>query len=63
MAFSQADVDALNKAIASGELTVRFGDTSVTYRSLDELLRARDVVSREVSGATRTHTLAAFSKG
>jgi NADH dehydrogenase FAD-containing subunit len=41
--FSSADLDAINRAIASGTLTVRFStpggaDRSITYRSLDELL-------------------------
>jgi len=33
-------IAALEAALASGELTVEFADTRVTYRSTDELLRA-----------------------
>ena len=44
MAWTQQQLDAIEAAIASGELTVRFGDRMVTYRSMDELLRARDVI-------------------
>jgi hypothetical protein len=44
MAWTQDQLDAIEAAIASGELTVRFGDRMVTYRSMDELLRARDVI-------------------
>lgn len=33
-------LEALQKAAASGTLIVRHGDTQVTYRSLDELMKA-----------------------
>jgi len=64
--FTQAHLDALNTAIASGELTVRYGDTTVTYRSLDELLRVRDMVKSDLQSsatAAQTYTLGGFSKG
>jgi len=62
--FTQAHLDALNTAIASGELTVRYGDTTVTYRSLDELLRVRDMVKADLQVTTaQTYTLGGFSKG
>ena len=62
--FTPAHLDALNAAIASSELTVRYGDTTVTYRSLDELLRARDVIRASLDTAIKpTYTLAGFSKG
>lgn len=64
--FTQAHLDALTTAIASGELTVRYGDTTVTYRSLDELLRVRDMVKaglQSASEAAQTYTLGGFSKG
>jgi hypothetical protein len=41
VAWTQQQLDAIEAAIASGELTVRFGDRTVTYRSMDELLQAR----------------------
>lgn len=42
MAFTSADIATLDRAIASGTLKVRFDSgREVTYRSLDELLRAR----------------------
>lgn len=62
--FTQADLDAVNKAIASGELSVRYGDKSVTYRGIDELLRAQEVIKRAVQSPTvPSFTLASFSKG
>jgi len=41
MAFTSSDLDAVDRAIASGELTVRSNDRMVTYRSMDELTAAR----------------------
>jgi hypothetical protein len=42
MPVSQAQIDALNAAISIGERTVRMGDRMVEYRSVAELIRARD---------------------
>lgn len=44
--FTQSDLDAINKAIATGALKVKYNDREVTYRSLDELLQARDLIKR-----------------
>jgi hypothetical protein len=41
MALSQNDLDALDEAIASGELTCSVNGRSVTYRSIDDLMKAR----------------------
>jgi hypothetical protein len=41
MAFNQTDLVAIQAAIASGVLRVRYADGSeVTYQSLDDLLKA-----------------------
>ena len=52
MAFSQTDLDAVNKAIASGALTVEYGDKRITYRSMDDLLKAKSVISEELAAAS-----------
>lgn len=49
MAFTQSDIDAIDRAIASGELTVRHGDRLTTYRSVQELLAARDAMQAELA--------------
>lgn len=54
MAFSQSDLDALEKAIATGVLTVRYADRSVTYQTLSDLMRARDLVKAELNVAAGT---------
>lgn len=56
MAWTQQQLDAIEAAIASGELTVRFGDRTVTYRSMDELLQARAVIRESISAAAGTST-------
>lgn len=53
MALTQTDLDALDSAIASGELKVQLEGRSVEYRSIDQLLKARQHVAALVaSGVT-----------
>ena len=56
MAWTQQQLDAIEAAIASGELTVRFGDRAVTYRSMDELLQARAVIRETLAAESGTVT-------
>ena len=49
MAWTQAQLDDLEAAIATGVLSVGHGDKRVTYRSQAEMLRLR-VVMRQVLG-------------
>ncbi len=65
MAYTQTDLDNIQAAIAGGELTVKIGDRLVTYRSIDDLLKASRVISSSInstaaSGPAR-HQLADFS--
>jgi len=52
MAFTQTDLDAVNAAISSGELTVKHNGREVTYRSMDDLLKARTTIANEIASAT-----------
>lgn len=53
MAFTQTDLDRINRAIASGRLTVRDSDGRlVTYRSMSELRQARDEIQRDLEGSS-----------
>ena len=45
----QKRIDALKKARDSGVLRVSHGDSDVTYRSLDEILRAIAAAEREIA--------------
>jgi hypothetical protein len=51
MAFTSTDLDAVNAAIASGELTVKHNGREVTYRSMDDLLKARQTIQAELAAA------------
>ena len=49
MAISQADIDALNVAIASGERQVVLGGQSITYRSIADLILARNDLQTQLT--------------
>lgn len=43
-AFTQAQLDALEAAIADGALKVSYNGKEVEYRSLKEMLKIRDII-------------------
>ncbi|WP_163833370.1 phage head-tail joining protein [Spartinivicinus ruber] len=49
MSFTATDLDAINEAIAGGELRVKFKDREVEYRSMDELIKARRLIQRALA--------------
>lgn len=58
MALTATDIAALDRAIASGELSVRFADgRSIIYRSIDELVKAKSEAQKEVAAAAGTPRL------
>lgn len=52
MAYTSTDLDAINAAIASGELTVKSNGREVTYRSMTDLLKAKRTIESELNAAT-----------
>lgn len=56
MAHTQADLDAVKAAIASGEQSVEVGGRKVVYRSVDDLRKARDDITTELAGAASATT-------
>lgn len=66
--YTQADLDAINKAIKNGVTEVKYigpgGEKTVKYRSLDEMLRVRQII-REDLGLVGNggRKLTSFSKG
>jgi hypothetical protein len=63
MALPQASVDALEKALASGALSVDFPDGGrVTYRSVAELQEAIAYAKNAVSPPATTQSFASFCK-
>lgn len=64
MAFTQSQLDAIERAIVSGSRRVKFEDREVEFKSTTELLRIRDLIQRELgitSDAGRT-TRAQYDK-
>lgn len=61
--WTQADLDALEQAIATGATRVSYDGKSIDYGSLDRMLRVRDLIRRElgVDRGPRT-TLARFTR-
>ena len=54
MAWTQSDLDAVEAAIASGELDVQYSDKRTRYRSIAELLEARSVIQRSLTASSAT---------
>jgi hypothetical protein len=50
MAFTEEQLKALEEAYAAGVLTVRYGDRSYTYDSLEALWDAIQRIRRELQG-------------
>jgi hypothetical protein len=48
MPVTQSDIDNLNAAIASGERQVTIGGQTVTYRSIGDLIQARNDLRNEL---------------
>lgn len=62
MAFTQADVDAIDRAIASGELLVRIDDKETRYQNADDLLKRRNqILSVLQNRSSARYQLANFS--
>lgn len=63
LATLQARLEALDAAIVSGVLTVKHGETLTTFRSMKEMLQARDLLLEQIAdanGVTRTRVRYAY---
>lgn len=49
MAFTKDDLDNIKAAIASGELSVMVDGRQITYRSISDLIKAKQVIEAELS--------------
>lgn len=56
-------LDALEKSIYEGVLKVEYGDKKVEYRSLNEMVRIKDMLKAELGQGKPRRTYASFSKG
>jgi hypothetical protein len=69
MAFTLTQLTAIEEAIGSGELRVEYDGKSVTYRNMDELRAARDLIRSALiadgtlDDPTPRRSYAVFDKG
>jgi hypothetical protein len=68
MAWTQADLDALDAALAGGSAiqSMTFTDQSFTFRTIDDMLKLRAVIAAALAAAASPssgYRLAATSKG
>ncbi len=62
MAYSTSDLDAVNEAIANAVVEVRFRDRTVRYRSMQELLVAKEAIQAELeAGLTKPPRMVRFA--
>jgi hypothetical protein len=50
--FTQANLAAIEEAIAGGYLEVRYDDKVVKYQTMSDLMRARNLIASSLSAAT-----------
>ena len=65
MAFTQDDVVRIERALAKGERIVRYADRTVEYRTVQELIEARDRMLLELAktGPRRARLVRLFHTG
>lgn len=65
MAWIQADLDALEEAIADGRgaKQISFQDQTVQFNTIAEMLNLRATMKREVDSAATNYRLAVTRKG
>ncbi|MFZ6767772.1 phage head-tail joining protein [Undibacterium sp. Di26W] len=52
MAVTQADIDALDKAISRAEKIVKLDNKYVEYKSTEQMILARDTLQKQLNQAT-----------
>jgi hypothetical protein len=50
MAWTQADLDALDRAIKQGVKSIRHGDETLEFQTVADMLRLRGLMQAEISG-------------
>lgn len=63
MAWTQEDLDIIKAAIAEGARTVQYGDKSVTYQSLTDMLRIKSAIEDELGIGKKRRTVADYRSG
>lgn len=52
MAYTTADLAAVRTALLRGEKSVTFADRSVTYRTVDEIMKVEAAIIAELAAAS-----------
>lgn len=60
MALTQSDLDALDRAIASGTLSVEFDGRKMTYQSTSQMIAARNHAATVINAGARNRGPALF---
>jgi len=63
MAFTLNQLSAIESAIASGELKVLYDGKEVWYRSISDLIKARDMVKSELIATGQLASLPLSNRG
>ena len=66
MSYTLSQYKIITDAIATGALAVHYGDKTVTYRSLDEMIHIQMMMKNELFPSQNTNNgrkFASFSKG
>lgn len=66
MSYSESEISALERAIATGTLRVTVNGKTIEYRSLDDMLRVRDLMRREAGiggGSSSNRRFATYRRG
>lgn len=64
MPYTREQYETLSAAIATGQRRVQYGDRTVEYRSLDEMLRIQALMAQELGQIRQPNrVLASFQKG
>ena len=61
--FTADDLLRIEQAIASGRLRVRFADREVWYQSVVDLLKAREVMLKQLGKSRIRPVVATYDKG
>lgn len=61
MSFTLTQLEAIENAIGSGELKVAFDGREVIYRSMDDLIKARNTISAALQSAGTVATKRKYS--
>lgn len=65
MAWTTTDLSTIEAAIAAGTLRVQFGERSIQYHSISDLMKVRDAIQTSISvtaGTTSRTSYAAHSR-